>query len=89
MLEDASYWLNKCLNLDADNGRALLAVTHLGLEFNDVNRGIEIMESAREIVGEVPSLILALGKLYIKGGRGEHGRQLMSQAIRGLRTSSP
>ena len=80
MPSESSYWLLKCLRLERKNPRALLVLTQLAGEFEDPSDAIECLERGREVVGEEPSLMLALGKLYLKQGSSEIGHDLIEKA---------
>ena len=80
MLEESSYWLLRCLKLENENSRALMVLTQVVQDFDDGNFAIDCLERGRETVGEEPSLMLALGRLYIREGQSELGQSMIAKA---------
>ena len=81
LVDEAMFWLNKCLVSDHGNQRALTALTQACLESRNPPVGIVILEQLRDSMGEVPGVLIALGQLYMREGRVAEGRAIMAKVL--------
>jgi tetratricopeptide (TPR) repeat protein len=82
LVDEALYWLNRCLVFQNHNHRAMTALTQACLESKNTIGGISVLEQLLDSVGETPSLMMALGQLYLREGRHEEGREIMAKVLK-------
>ncbi len=81
LFEEAIFWLEKAIVSNETSSASVAALVSACKECNSVPAAIEILERVVETVGEVPSLILTLGQLYIRNGKTEIGTNLLQKAL--------
>lgn len=81
MHEEAIFWLSQANLFDPTNKRVLLQLTQSCLEAEDSKAATKALLQLRGSLGDEPSLIMALGQLYLKQGNHEQGQALVSQAL--------
>ena len=84
---ESCLWLKRCLCSDRESDLALSAISQICLANVDSGWPIDMMEEVRELVGEKPALMVALGKLYLRGGRSSEGQQMLTLASKLLEDS--
>ena len=66
MADDSIYWFQRALSLDMTNKTLLFELTQACLECLETQAPINVLESLRASLGEEPSLVMALGQLYLE-----------------------
>ena len=86
LIDDAIYWLSKSINCDQSNERAIIALTQAAIESQSSAEAISVLESVRDLIGENRSLVMALGKLYLREGQTKKGQELVAKALKDNQT---
>ena len=79
--EESLFWLEKCVNLEGSDTKAMSVLLQACMECLDPSYPIETLERLREARGDQKGLILTLGQLYIREGKTELGNELVKQAL--------
>jgi tetratricopeptide (TPR) repeat protein len=88
LVEDALFWLEKCLSRDDYPPSAVVALTQSCMEAPRTEYCIKVLERVIDVVGEGPSLLMTLGQLYMNTGRVEQGHAMLQRALGDTKASA-
>jgi glycosyltransferase involved in cell wall biosynthesis len=81
MYAEAIYWLEKSILSKPDSKQAILAFSQACLNYDHTRTAIEHVLKIRETIDHSAALTLALGQLYMKDGKVQEGKLLLTQAL--------
>jgi tetratricopeptide (TPR) repeat protein len=81
LLEEAMFWLEKCVTRDDAPAAALIAIAQSCAQVSDPQTGIDVMERLVDVIGEHQTLMVTLGQLYLNQGRVEEGNAILAKAL--------
>jgi tetratricopeptide (TPR) repeat protein len=81
LLEQAIFWFEKSVGLDAQATAALAALTQACNEHPKPTFAIEALRRTIDTIGERPSLLMTLGNILVKNGQVAEGRMLLARAL--------
>ncbi|MGE0174105.1 MAG: glycosyltransferase [Oligoflexales bacterium] len=81
MYGESIYWFEKSILSKPDSKQAILAFSQSCLNYEHTRTAIDHMLKIRDTIDHSPALTLALGQLYMKDGKFQEGKKLLSQAL--------
>ena len=79
--DEAIYWFSQSLNYDPGCQDSIVALAQVCLETDFVEAASLNLQKILEQVGEHPSLLMALGQLYVKNGQVDLGQKLIRRVL--------
>lgn len=80
--EEGVYWLKRSLmDYDIWENAALVAFVQVVAQVRDLGKAICHLEEVREHIGDRPTLMMALGRIYIKQGFQEDGQRILDSIM--------
>ena len=81
LLEEAIFWLEKCLASDQHPAAAVSALAQACAQTPRVEHGIAVLERALEAAPDQKILMMTLGQLYLNHGRASEGHEMLKKAL--------
>ncbi len=81
MHEEALFWLVKATSFQGPDKKAVFALAQACLECENDAIAIRVLEHVLDTVGEDNSLTLALGRIYLRFGMIERGKELLAKVM--------
>lgn len=81
LLTEAIWWIEKALGMPGSDFQTTAAVNRIASIIPDRKAARQFLERVHETIGDHPSILMGLGRVYIEEGKYEKGNDLIKLAL--------